>query len=902
GSNSRPILKSSTTDLNTGANSSLSVDTSKTPRLQSLHRAPSVNSPGGTLTIASPEPYLESANNEGSLTHADAGPIHPRIANIVRKFEDTGHPGRTWPPLDSSSPYELSYMSQSNHSVLSKLDQLQLLLEFINTAQCRIMAYQDYQLDHAPGGGRFHNVDDGRMMAVQDSMERVDQKTDAQLRMLQELVVHAGLSHLNTPTTDIDFETREAQGPGFDLSSFLLAREPSSAAASGSEPQPAFTQEYSTAENAQILSKSATVLAVALSRLEKQIIPKVDGQADRLLDLMDHFTKVQRQVDGQQESLLEQVSELRNRFVEYDYVGSTRAPVRSLIEPSSVLPQQQHSLDATSKKGWEHTPRNSSDSPSWDNAQSFDTTGMLDQEGDKHASISGNPRFLRRQLSASNLSGQREMGTWPRLYAKSSHGRATKSESSGPINLDRVELDSTDEHYQDTNSNDGVTKEESNTIPRPHPKQETPPITEFSKELTTNKELLSGKWEKPMEKILEVIRYESNRSEEVFSGHYRQMQGDLNIVHSLINELRTGLLQSEEMHGEISKIQEWISQCSRTNPSAITQDTSSVDTRTLLDEKVIASPAVLTDSLPNGVDHSQQTHLVTEVQEFKDQLETFTRVQMATFSELSDNVSGIEKMIRDMSRVLGVRRGGTLLRKKGAEEERALAERGLPRSSTSSTLDSTFSVQLQDPGSGAHLDNARRSVSIEELRPGFEDGGSSQSLTQVNAAPSRMSFFGSARSAKPAPLSISSTRLDYEKARMQDGILSPTQDKGESLPPTPIQDSTPRAFDWCHDQLEKLYQRKARVETEVGDLHTQKEALRKEKEDLEGDVLRLRQDRLRLLLNKDSTEGLEDSSTSDLSKSLPMVSLEQALQERVSMLLQETTRLEALKKSLEIKA
>ncbi|KAF9963966.1 hypothetical protein BGZ70_007079, partial [Mortierella alpina] len=97
----------------------------------------------------------------------------------------------------------------SSMQVVSKLDQLLLLLEFVNTAQCRMMAYQDLEFDRGlKGGYGTSNVDDGRMMAVQEHMEQLDRKMGLQMHLLRRLVTLQG----SEPLSDTSIGLKEAQG------------------------------------------------------------------------------------------------------------------------------------------------------------------------------------------------------------------------------------------------------------------------------------------------------------------------------------------------------------------------------------------------------------------------------------------------------------------------------------------------------------------------------------------------------------------------------------------------------------------------------------------------------------------------------------------------------------------
>ncbi|KAF9139511.1 hypothetical protein BGX30_007860 [Mortierella sp. GBA39] len=103
------------------------------------------------------------------------------------------------------------------------------------------------------------------------------------------------------------------------------------------------------------------------------------------------------------------------------------------------------------------------------------------------------------------------------------------------------------------------------------------------------------------------------------------------------------------------------------------------------------------------------------------------------------------------------------------------------------------------------------------------------------------------------------------------------------------------------NQIEQLYKRKARAEIEVEDLQSEKARLFDEKVALREEVEQLRRERQELLLLNSGCDDVHvDGGGKEVSPLLSSASfLEKMLQDRVSLLLQETARLEEHKRQLE---
>ncbi|KAF8931396.1 hypothetical protein BGZ47_011862 [Haplosporangium gracile] len=343
----------------------------------------------------------------------------------------------------------------------------------------------------------------------------------------------------------------------------------------------------------------------------------------------------------------------------------------------------------------------------------------------------------------------------------------------------------------------------------------------------------------------------------------------------------------------------------------------------------------------------------TEIQELKDQLEMFTKIQIATVSELADNMSGVEKMMRDMSKMMGVRRGGTVLRRKEAEEGRAMlamevketiqemigrmssttgpmspatAEVSNPRRSsvdggvisalnrkpTSITTTTTLPVSASAAGAPSrgesglfkYLYQARRSSSSTST-----EGGTPSALAPLPTAPTvvaaspRVDVTAASRksfsSAPSSPIVGTPTMMVGDLHNNSDYSFYDDHDNGGDMMTT-LQ--MQMQLEMHQNQIEQLYKRKARAEIEVEDLQAEKVRLIDEKVALREEVEQLRRERQELLL---LNNGMDNVDVSDGGKKEvpPLLSsasyLEKMLQDRVSLLLQETARLEEYRRQLE---
>ncbi|KAF9945999.1 hypothetical protein BGZ70_003458 [Mortierella alpina] len=308
----------------------------------------------------------------------------------------------------------------------------------------------------------------------------------------------------------------------------------------------------------------------------------------------------------------------------------------------------------------------------------------------------------------------------------------------------------------------------------------------------------------------------------------------------------------------------------------------------------------------------------------------FTKIQMATFSELADNVSGVERMMRDMSKVMGVRRGGTILRRKEADQDRAMLamevketiEEVMTRIGSSATTPNVQPPQqLQRWSTGIGM--GRSSVDNDHAPP----SGSNHSTVSRNEGSGLLKYlYQPRRSMSMVPTSTASTSIkSTTRSDGQSDIMVDTTHALENSSHAPLQSPTGSALsddqddqgtdlsrvqatsmesaklqmqlqlESHQDQIEQLCKRKARAEIEVENLQIEKRRLREE-------VEQLRKEKQDLLLQeiKAATREADASATLEgASDSSAGMLLEKMLQSRVAMLLQETARLEARKIHLE---
>ncbi|KAF9411407.1 hypothetical protein BGZ94_001357 [Podila epigama] len=819
---------------------------------------------------------LISTLGPGVNTQSGQGGRHPKIAGMARMFEDDLGDGHG---MEYGQDYQLYRQQQQQQQVVvSKLDQLMLLLEFVNTAQCRMMAYQDLEYDRKVAGG--NNIDDGRMMAVQEYMEQTDRKLNLQMNLLRRLVTLQGASSsLSTsyasaaPLSELVEETNTdgvkvhelADGEGMDQDSVgdILS--------DGKEVESKVLLDQDKPE-------SELTLVDVLIRLDLHLLPSVKDQSEKISELSDQLLEMKQQLNEQNRRAEQQQQPRQPSY--------SHSPPPSLQQPAAALTISE--TEISSPALWRATLRPSRSSGSAHSsfrdrererqlspqtplssvgpgtsrgiltdanfqAQSTGTSekiaDMLDkvdsklgkvideqlarfeksnkdmlarvyelleaedeeentmqeQNGDQERSQSKSKQLTEHSLSRRSLLKESESGSLalprdltPVMEQLQSLQNQVSGQSEYQESVQHSNEATWEKHLQelkallkDSNLTDATTSHKS---------------TQNDVEDTCDAIAALGPWTEPLEKIKDFIRHESDRTEANLNEQRDEVLEKFNEMLSSIKESEaTGQSRDKELKEGLSEIREWIVHHSKMQTdnlreivlaatsaaaaaSAVTSTTAMAVTSSNDKSKSIVSNAE--PHVDGGIRDNAQTNLVdesrveppshlppqkpSEIQELREQLEMFTKVQMATFSELADNVSGVEKMIRDMSKLMGVRRGGTILRKKEAEAGRAMLAMEVKEtiqevmtkiqqpsslknsaSSGGSFASSYSQMSPQTSTMGGHQSGASSArESMEELAtpPGNKEGtGIFKYLYQPRRASSMFSTSTTATAASPSP-------------------------------------------------------------------------------------------------------------------------------------------------------
>lgn len=1069
-----------------------------------------------------------SSNNatNGGVGSGISGTKPSKIAGMTRLFEEsdpwTGHHAAavTGTQLHGEGDYvlqDLDYDSainaRQNQQVAAKLDQLLLLLEFVNTAQCRMMAYQDLEYDRHRNGGGAGNVDDCRMMAVQEHMEQMDRKMNLQMHLLRRL---ASIQDMDVMTSvgDSTAKTASAKIKQIDGDN---DEEEAPSVGEAKDDEGSLRNEGDLADSIESLVRAAppenelTLLEV-LSRLDLQVIPSAKDQSERIHELSDQLSEMKRQLDEQhkrQEMLILQQASNANATIRSRSVAgisnigrsnSMERPMTPLLHSRSVSQtlvqqQQQHQqhqqqastgsltspLETESPASWRASLRpsqsNGSNSASFrDRILSASTVPPL-SSASSSGSLNNSQVILQDPVTTTGSSG----GT---LVTKTSDRIAelldrmdnkmgqvideqlARYESGNKALLAKVfELLEADEESSDggsettprttraaaTSSGSGLAKQEAdhdeqqihinnNTLLKDINKSSEETNQTLDKILRGQEELLKinstrpGRsvgdgdrdvdddssmraWADSLDRIKTLIQQEGDRSEASLSDQRDEILDKMNQVLSSIQDSQTQFGSRDgQVKEELQELRDWMVRHStqqtenlrelflsaniaittvRESGGAIAaglsrtdgdddddgdfvergsdsnlkvrvgdgdeEEYTEVDILEDLDRRHhrqpgaggVAHPIAATfASVPPPIITATTS---TEIQELKDQLEMFTKVQMATFSELADNVSGVEKMMRDMSKMMGVRRGGTILRRKEAEEGRAMLAMEVKEtiqevigrmSSTTGPMSPTIAEgygsrrSSVDSGVIATLEN-RRPTSITTTTTtttppvsasaaGAPSRGESGLFKYLYQGRRSTSSTSTECGAPPAPVPLpaapavvaASPRVDVTAASRKSFSSAPSSPV-VSTPTMTVGDlhNNSNLFYDDHDngggmmtslqmqmqlelhqnQIEQLYKRKARAEIEVEDLQAEKARLFDEKVALREEVEQLRKERQELLLLNNGCDDVHvDGGGKEVSPLQSSASfLEKMLQDRVSLLLQETARLEEHKRQLE---
>ncbi|KAF9997798.1 hypothetical protein BGZ79_008500 [Entomortierella chlamydospora] len=1039
---------------------------------------------------------LASLETPGAASTATVGGKHPKIAGMARLFEDGDglgtndndhqHPSRVSYFQDYDYDQDSRQHSVNNQEVVSKLDQLLLLLEFVNTAQCRMMAYQDLEFDRNKSQGSS-NVDDGRMMAVQDHMEQMDRKMNMQIHLLRRLAAlhDSGGANAEEPLAIPSAQIQEIKDEGV----------------SGE-----FNDEIDNAHLESVADmrgvKPATVnqpgddlsFLDVLSRLDLQVIPFVKDQSSRIQELSDQLSEMKRQLDEQQRRQEQPRSPLPPRVSTSIGLGRSNSlenpavPILRSRSPSQTFVQQQQSINPLSPaledspSSWRASLRPShstgsssasfkdrafsavnasplnnststnsmpSSSASGIGSQSNQDGLILSKTSDRIAEIldrmdtrmgqmideqlsryeKGNKVLLAKVHELLETDGDEAEGRVvanrrekPQeddgLIAMNASSSAVISESDlAPLQqklegIEQILTLQTDRNELQQVENKALWKEIGTSLDELHgyqaiSKESQQQLTKDVREtleqvLRGQEELLSKSAQnrgvgsihetiqesvesaakldlaESFEKIKSLIQQEADRSEFSLNEQRDEILEKMNQIMSSIQESQADVgSRDAAVKEELQEMREWIVKHSSMQTENLREIVfASISTHTGPEtsgttENGIASGSVDSesdtvviggngsgfgseeeytkvdilddlgrDSLIHDNPHatplssrnqSQPLSGATkEIQELKEQLEMFTKLQMATFSELADNVSGIEKMMLDMSKTMGVRRGGTILRKKEADQDRAMlaAEVKETIEEVMTRMKSSSSVPLLSGVSSNSLSGSQKGSASRSSLDSGDDKASPVSPTSSAPAnglsrgeggllkylyqPRRLASVAAAGAGAPQPPSrvTASSPLPTVTGKplmnvdtsfsLTDATRSPPP-----LTPSPSMDYSEdegqsrdmeAQLNLYHDQMEQLYRRKARVEIEVENLQSEKSQLSKENEDLRNQVEQLKREKQDLLLSRRS--GSSEETIVEQSSSTSAI-LEKALSDRVAMLLQETARLEALKKQLE---
>ncbi|KAG0294389.1 hypothetical protein BGZ96_001301 [Linnemannia gamsii] len=1048
-----------------------------------------------------------------------------KIAGMTRLFEDPWTTGQhavagSGTQLNGEGGYSLqdqdydsAIHARQNQQVAAKLDQLLLLLEFVNTAQCRMMAYQDLEYDRQRNGTGAGNVDDGRMMAVQEHMEQMDRKMNLQMHLLRRLasiqdsgLISSSVGGASTPAALANIKQIDGDNEDEEVaeSKDLLVNE--------GDLAESFESNVRTVPPENEL----TILEV-LSRLDLQVIPSVKDQSERVQELSDQLSDMKRQLDEQhkrQELLLFQQTPNVNATARSRSLAGTSSNIgrsNSMERPVTPLPhsrsasqtlvqqqqqqqQQQAStsslsspLETESPASWRASLRpsqsNGSNSASFrdrilsasnipplptssssalsnnsqiilqDSATAPTITGsgggtfvtktsdriaeLLDRMDNKMGQVideqlaryeSGNKALLAKVFELLEADEESSEGD-PEMTHRTATKATASSVSSGfakqggdqdeTLHLhveNNVLLKDINKCLLEDRSNSEEAKQmldkilrEQEGLSKTNNVRPSSSVGDGDRDVDDAKDSI---WADSLDRIKTLIQQEGDRSEASMSDQRDEILDKMNQVLSSIQDSQAQFGSRDgQVREELQELRDWMvrhSSLQTENLRELFLSSSAATASTQESGGAIVTGVSRTDGgddddgdfVERGSDsnvkvrigdgdeeeytevdivedldkhhHHKSSAIIatfapvplpvlptttsTDIQELKDQLEMFTKVQMATFSELADNVSGVEKMMRDMSKMMGVRRGGTILRRKEAEEGRAMLAMEVKETiqevigrMSSTTLTGPMSPTTGE-GSGSQRSSMDSGVigAMENRRPApitttppassasaagapiRGESGLFKYLYQARRSTSSTSTEGGTSSA-PAPVptapavAAASPRVDVTAASRKSFSSVPSSPVVSTPPMMVVGDlniSSNSIYD-DHDnsvggggmmttlqmqmqlemhqsQIEQLYKRKARAEMDVEDLQAEKARLFDEKVALREEVEQLRRERQELLLLNNGIDDLDGSNGKEVSPLLSSASfLEKMLQDRVSLLLQETARLEEHKRQLE---
>ncbi|KAF9362007.1 hypothetical protein BGX34_006787 [Mortierella sp. NVP85] len=942
-------------------------------------------------SYGSPHSHLQRVNSLASNNGPTTGGRHPKIAGMARLFEDGEAEAGTAVTQDYDHDLDPRQNAYQNREVVSKLDQLLLLLEFVNTAQCRMMAYQDLEYNRSKNGGES-NVDDGRMMAVQEHMEQMDRKMNLQMHLLKRLVTLQGPDATEKlPLTESD----RVQELEEDVEDETLTVSPSESMETVAKSIP---------------SENELSLLEVLNKLDLQVIPIVKDQSGRVQELSDQLSEMKRQLDEQQ-----------RRQESYPLPPQASSPPRSRV---STAPTMSSPMEIESPAMWRASlrpsnstgstvstafrDRNSTPLSSTPSSLSGSQSNLTDAQhgvlvtktSDRIAEMldrmdakmnqmideqltrydQGNKELLAKVYELLDGDDGDQRAKKPSLAAAAvvaEGATLTESGSSSTTALSIAKsdlvplaekLDGIEQKLAEQKDQEALRQEENKNLwsdikaslleglqgreTTASPTHGTAGVGQdlYSSAMASaaQQELLDS-----LDKLKSLIREEADRSESSLNEQRDEILEKMNYIQSSIQESQADVgSRDAAVREELQEMREWIVRHSSmqtenlreivfaasnsAGPIAVTATATTATTTATAAVKegdILASgreeeytevnilddlehdPIVRRSSSQHQRGYSDQIQALAnktganskELQDqIREQLDMFTKIQMATFSELADNVSGMERMLRDMSKMMGVRRGGTVMRKKEAEEGRAILtqevketiEEVMTRMNPTSGLSSASSAPAPTSHKGitprSSLDNSDGSDSSGKngMARGGGESGIFKYLYQPRrpAATATSSHLTPTHNAKgPMTVNTGAANTGALGARSPRTPLSPAAEHSEEEASSLLQ--TQVQLNAHHDQMEQLYRRKARVEIEVEDLQKEKQALQREKDELKEQIEQLRREKQEMLLSR-------SSQPVDSAPAGTTAFLEKALADRVGMLLQETAQLEVLKKQL----
>jgi len=931
------------------------------------------------------------ASNNGPTTSGR----HPKIAGMARLFEDGESESGSAVTQDYDYDLDPRQGAYQNREVVSKLDQLLLLLEFVNTAQCRMMAYQDLEYNRTKNGGES-NVDDGRMMAVQEHMEQMDRKMNLQMHLLKRLVTLQGPDATEKlPLTESD----RVQELEEDVEDETLTVSPSESMERIAKSIP---------------SENELSLLEVLNKLDLQVIPIVKDQSGRVQELSDQLSEMKRQLDEQQ-----------RRQESYPLSPQASSPPRSRMStaPTATSPMEIESpamwraslrpsnstgsTISTAFRDRNSTPLSSTPS-SLGGSQSNLTDAqhgvlvtktsdriaeMLDRMDAKMNQMideqltrydQGNKELLAKVYELLDSDGGDQRANKPSLAAATAVAEGVTLTESGSSSTTALSITKSDlvplteklngieQKLAEQKDQEALRQAENKNLwsdikaslleglqgreTTASPAHDTAGVGQdlYSSAMASaaQHELLDS-----LDKLKSLIREEADQSESSLCEQRDEILEKMNYIQSSIQESQADVgSRDTAVREELQEMREWIVRHSSmqtenlreivfaaSNSSGPTAAAATATTATaaVKEGDMLASgregeytevnilddlehdPIVRRSFSQHQRGYSDQIQALAnktganskEIQDqIRDQLDMFTKIQMATFSELADNVSGMERMLRDMSKVMGVRRGGTIMRKKEAEEGRAILTQEVKE-----TIEEVMTRMKPTTAGSASASSAPAPTSHKGITPrssldnsdgsdssgknGMARGGGENGIFKYLYQPRRPAATATSSHLTPTqntkgPMTVN-TGVSNTRApgvRSPRTPLSPAAEYSEEEASSLMQ--TQAQLNAHHDQMEQLYRRKARVEIEVEDLQKEKQTLQREKDELKEQIEQLRREKQEMLLSR-SGQSVDNAPAGTAETAMtPAAFLEKALADRVGMLLQETAQLEVLKKQL----